>query len=62
MYPKIKPFNSFFLKTKDNNHSIYVEECGNRNGVPTDFSSTRGAGRGSDSASTILISGRVPVL
>ena len=34
MYPKIKPFNSFFLKTKDNNHSIYVEECGNRNGVP----------------------------
>ena len=34
MYPAIKPFNSFFLKTKDNLHSIYVEECGNKNGIP----------------------------
>ena len=34
MYPTIKPFNSFYLKTKDNLHSIYVEECGNKNGVP----------------------------
>ena len=34
MYPPIKPFNSFFLKTEDKLHSIYVEECGNKNGVP----------------------------
>jgi len=34
MYPPIKPFNSFFLKTDDKLHSIYVEECGNRNGLP----------------------------
>ena len=34
MYPAIKPFNSFFLKTKDNLHSIYVEECGNKKGIP----------------------------
>ena len=34
MYPVIKPFNSFFLKTDDNLHSIYIEECGNKNGVP----------------------------
>ena len=34
MYPPIKPFNSFFLKTEDKLHSIYVEECGNKNGIP----------------------------
>ena len=34
MYPPIKPFKSFFLKTEDKLHSIYVEECGNKNGVP----------------------------
>jgi len=34
MYPPIKPFNSFFLETDDKFHSIYVEECGNRNGLP----------------------------
>ncbi len=34
MYPSIKPFNSFFLKTDDKKHSIYVEECGNKNGMP----------------------------
>ena len=34
MYPPIKPFKSFFLETKDNLHSIYVEECGNKNGIP----------------------------
>ena len=34
MYPSIKSYNSFFLKTKDKKHSIYVEESGNKNGVP----------------------------
>ena len=34
MHPPIKPFNSFFLETKDKAHSIYVEECGNINGLP----------------------------
>ena len=34
MYPSIKPFYSFFLKTDDKKHSIYVEECGNKNGMP----------------------------
>ncbi len=34
MYPRIKSYNSFFLKTKDNKHSIYVEESGNKNGIP----------------------------
>ena len=34
MHPSIKPFNSFFLKTKDKLHSIYVEESGNKNGLP----------------------------
>ena len=37
MYPPIKPFNSFFLKTEDKLHSIYVEECGNKNGIPIIF-------------------------
>ena len=34
MYPPIKPFNSFFLETEDKLHNIYVEECGNKNGLP----------------------------
>ena len=34
MHPPIKPFNTFFLETEDKLHSIYVEECGNKNGIP----------------------------
>ena len=34
MHLPIKPYNSFFLKTKDKLHSLYVEECGNKNGLP----------------------------
>ena len=34
MYPPIKPFNTFYMKTDDNLHSIYIEECGNKNGIP----------------------------
>ncbi len=34
MYPSIKSYNSFFLKTKDKKHSLYVEESGNKNGTP----------------------------
>ena len=36
MYPPIKPFNTFYMKTDDNLHSIYIEECGNKNGIPKD--------------------------
>ena len=34
MYPPIKPINTFYMKTDDNLHSIYIEECGNKNGIP----------------------------
>lgn len=36
LFSPIEPFNYFFLKT-DNVHSIYVEQCGNPNGVPVVF-------------------------
>lgn len=36
LFSEIEPFNYFFLKT-DNLHSIYVEQCGNPNGVPVVF-------------------------
>ena len=36
MYPEIKPFNDFFLDVTGN-HSIYVEECGNPEGIPLIF-------------------------
>ena len=34
MYPFTKPFNKFFLQTEDKQHSLYIEECGNKNGLP----------------------------
>ena len=34
MYPPIKPYKSFFLETEDKLHSIYIEECGNKKGIP----------------------------
>lgn len=36
LYPKIKPFTSYNLDV-DNIHSLYIEECGNPNGVPVVF-------------------------
>ena len=36
LFPKIEPFNSFFLKT-DSVHSVYVEQCGNPSGMPIVF-------------------------
>jgi proline iminopeptidase len=36
LFPEIEPFNHFFLKT-DSVHSVYVEQCGNPNGVPIVF-------------------------
>lgn len=36
LFPKIEPFNSFFLKT-DSVHSVYVEQCGNPSGMPVVF-------------------------
>lgn len=36
LFPEIEPFNHFFLKT-DSLHSVYVEQCGNPNGVPVVF-------------------------
>ncbi len=36
LFPEIEPFNFFFLKT-DSVHSVYVEQCGNPNGVPIVF-------------------------
>ncbi len=36
LFPEIEPFDSFYLKTASA-HKIYVEQCGNRNGVPVVF-------------------------
>lgn len=36
LYPEIEPYNTFFLEP-DSLHSIYVEECGNKNGLPVIF-------------------------
>ena len=36
LYPKIKPFNEFYLKVS-NKHTIFVEESGNPNGKPVIF-------------------------
>jgi proline iminopeptidase len=36
LFPDIEPFNTFFLKT-NSVHSVYVEQCGNPNGVPIVF-------------------------
>jgi len=36
LFNPIKPFNSFFLKV-DETHEIYVEEVGNKNGIPIIF-------------------------
>lgn len=35
-YPAIQPFHTFFLET-DSNHSVYVEESGNPEGLPVIF-------------------------
>jgi proline iminopeptidase len=36
LYPEIEPYNTFFLKT-GSQHEVYVEECGNKNGIPVVF-------------------------
>jgi proline iminopeptidase len=36
LFPSIESFNHFFLKT-DSVHSVYVEQCGNPDGVPIIF-------------------------
>jgi len=36
LYPEIEPFHSFFLQT-NSHHTVYVEQSGNRNGVPVIF-------------------------
>ncbi len=36
LYPEIEPFNHFFLKT-DSPHQVYVEQCGNPQGIPVVF-------------------------
>lgn len=36
LYPEITPYNTFFLKT-ETQHSIYIEELGNTNGIPVIF-------------------------
>ena len=36
LYPEIKPFNTFFLDTGFI-HSVYVEQCGNADGIPVVF-------------------------
>lgn len=36
LFPEIEPFHSFFLQT-DSVHSVYVEQCGNPNGMPIVF-------------------------
>ncbi len=36
LYPAIQPFNDFMLKV-DEPHEIYVEQCGNPNGLPVVF-------------------------
>jgi proline iminopeptidase len=36
LFPPLEPFNHFFLKTT-HGHSIYVEQCGNPQGVPIIF-------------------------
>jgi proline iminopeptidase len=36
LFPPLEPFNHFFLKTT-HGHSIYVEQCGNPQGVPIVF-------------------------
>ena len=36
LYPEIKPFNTFFLDTGVI-HSVYVEQCGNADGIPVVF-------------------------
>ncbi len=36
LFPEIKPYQTFFLET-DSHHSVYVEECGNQEGLPVIF-------------------------
>lgn len=36
LYPAITPFNSFFLNTASQ-HSVYIEQCGNAEGIPVIF-------------------------
>ncbi len=36
LFPEIKPYQTFFLET-DSQHSVYVEECGNPEGLPVIF-------------------------
>ncbi len=36
LYPEIKPFKTFFLQT-GSKHSVYVEQCGNPDGLPVIF-------------------------
>jgi proline iminopeptidase len=36
IYPEIEPYNEGFLKVSDI-HTIYYEECGNKDGIPALF-------------------------
>ncbi len=36
LYPKISPYNTFFLETKSQ-HTVYIEESGTPNGIPVIF-------------------------
>ncbi len=36
LYPEIEPFNTFFIST-DSMHQVYIEQCGNPNGIPVIF-------------------------
>lgn len=36
LYPEIEPFNTFFLETQSQ-HTVYVEQSGNPNGIPVCF-------------------------
>ena len=36
LYPEIKPYQTFFLET-GSQHSVYVEQCGNPEGIPVIF-------------------------
>ena len=36
LFPEILPYNDFYLKV-DDSHELYVEECGNPDGIPAVF-------------------------
>merc|ERR1740138_1561136 len=37
LYPKIEPYKTCHMRTRDGLHELYVEECGNPNGKPALF-------------------------